>query len=145
MSGRSRKITGIFSRILRYCLPLSVIAEPLIPAPELPLVPIFPNPDFEAETRCRLEYLRSRIWREFHIRFSSQAVNTAPEILNLAAEQHIDLIRDGHTRPQGRIAPPRQYRGARCSRIAGTGLDDSSQGRRVTEAPDAVDYAGEPL
>jgi nucleotide-binding universal stress UspA family protein len=71
---------------------LSVIGEPLIPAPELPPVPIFPNPDFEAETRRRLETLAQQKLAGVPHEIFVASGNAAPEILNLAAERTIDLI-----------------------------------------------------
>jgi nucleotide-binding universal stress UspA family protein len=54
------------------CL-LTVIGIPPPAATALPPVPIFPNPEFEAETRRRLEAIAPENWPGFHMRCSSQA------------------------------------------------------------------------
>jgi len=71
---------------------LTVIGVPPAGATALPPVPIFPNPEFEAETRRRLETLaHDKLPGVPHEIFVASG-NAAPEILNLAAERHIDLI-----------------------------------------------------
>ena len=73
------------------CL-LSVIGEPLVPARELPPVPISPNPRFESRCRERLEAIaREKLAGVRHEVFIKSG-NAAPQILNLAAERKIDLI-----------------------------------------------------
>jgi len=73
------------------CL-LTVIGVPPAGATALPPVPIFPNPEFEAETRRRLEALaQERIAGVSHELFVASG-NAATEILNLAAKRGIDLI-----------------------------------------------------
>ena len=70
---------------------LSVIGEPLIPAPELPPVPVL-NVPLESECRDRLEAIaREKLAGVRHEVFVASG-NAAPEILNLAAERKIDLI-----------------------------------------------------
>jgi nucleotide-binding universal stress UspA family protein len=71
---------------------LSVIGEPLIPAPELPPVPVQLYAPFESECRQRLETIaREKLAGVPHEVFVVSG-NAAPEILNLAAERRIDLI-----------------------------------------------------
>jgi nucleotide-binding universal stress UspA family protein len=70
---------------------LSVIGEPLIPAPELPPVPVL-NVPLESECRDRLEAIaREKLAGVRHEVFIASG-NAAPEILSLAAERKIDLI-----------------------------------------------------
>jgi universal stress protein A len=71
---------------------LTVIGVPPAGATALPPVPIFPNAEFEAETRRRLEKLvQDRLGGVPCDTFVASG-NAAPEILNLAAKRHIDLI-----------------------------------------------------
>lgn len=73
------------------CL-LSVVAIPPPAATALPPVPIFPNPEFEEETRRRLEAIaEERLGGVSHEVFVASG-NAAHEILKLAAEHKIDLI-----------------------------------------------------
>ena len=70
---------------------LTVIGIPPA-ATALPPVPIFPNPEFEAESRRRLETLaQDKLAGVPHEVFVASG-NAALEILNLAAERRIDLI-----------------------------------------------------
>ena len=71
---------------------LTVIGEPIVPNPELPPVPILPNIEFEAETRRRLETLARDRLSEVPNEIFVASGNAAPEILNLAAKRHMDLI-----------------------------------------------------
>ncbi len=71
---------------------LTVIGIPPPAATALPPVPIFPNPEFEAETRRRLEAIAQEKLAEVSHEVFVASGNAAPEILNLAAEQKIDLI-----------------------------------------------------
>jgi nucleotide-binding universal stress UspA family protein len=73
------------------CL-LSVIGEPLIPAPELPPVPLLPNPRLESQCRERLEAIAREKLAGVRHEVLVASGNAAPEILNLAAERKIDLI-----------------------------------------------------
>jgi nucleotide-binding universal stress UspA family protein len=109
-------MTGIFSRILcpidferdsmdalelacqlakqnsaTVCL-LTVIGIPPAAATALPPVPIFPDADFEAETRRRLEAITREKLAGFSQEVFVASGNAAPEILNLVSEQKIDLI-----------------------------------------------------
>ena len=71
---------------------LSVIGEPLIPAPEIPPVPVQINAAFESRCRERLEAIaREKLAGVRHEVFVASG-NAAPEILNLASERKIDLI-----------------------------------------------------
>jgi universal stress protein A len=71
---------------------LTVIGIPPAAATALPPVPIFPNPEFEAESKRRLEALgEEKLPRVKHEVFVSSG-NAAPEILHFAKEQHVDLI-----------------------------------------------------
>jgi nucleotide-binding universal stress UspA family protein len=71
---------------------LTVIGVPPAGATALPPVPIFPNAEFEAETRRRLEkFAQGRLEGSLCETFVASG-NAAKEILNLAAERHIDLI-----------------------------------------------------
>ena len=73
------------------CL-LTVIAEPLAPAAELPPVTVDPIPTFQAKCRVRLEALaREKLAEVSHEIFLATG-NAAPQIVRLATEQHIDLI-----------------------------------------------------
>ena len=58
---------------------LTVIAVPLIPAPELPPVPMQVNASFEAECGGGWRQLRGKNWREFDTRFSSQVGTQRPK------------------------------------------------------------------
>ncbi len=73
------------------CL-LTVVGIPPAAATALPPVPIFPDAEFEAETRRRLEAIAQEKLAEVSHEVFVASGNAAPEILNLAAEQHIDLI-----------------------------------------------------
>ena len=73
------------------CL-LTVIGIPPPAATALPPVPIFPDPEFEAETRRRLEAIAQENLADVPHEVYVASGNAAPEILNLAAEQKIDLI-----------------------------------------------------
>ena len=57
---------------------LSVIGEPLIPAPELPPVPVL-NVPLESECRDRWRQLRGKNWREFDTKSLSQAGTRRPK------------------------------------------------------------------
>ena len=73
------------------CL-LTVISIPPAGATALPPVPIFPNPEFEAETRRRLEALaKERMAGVSHEEYVASG-SAASEILNLTAKRGIDLI-----------------------------------------------------
>jgi nucleotide-binding universal stress UspA family protein len=73
------------------CL-LTVIAIPPAGATALPPVPIFPNLEFEAETRRRLEALaKKKLAGVSHETFVASG-SAALEILNLSAKRGIDLI-----------------------------------------------------
>jgi len=73
------------------CL-LTVIGVPPVGATALPPVPIFPNPEFEAETRRRLEaFAQKKLKRVSHDVFVASG-NVATEIINLAANSGVDLI-----------------------------------------------------
>jgi nucleotide-binding universal stress UspA family protein len=71
---------------------LSVIAEPLIPAPQLPPIPIQLNARFESECRDRLKTIAREKLAGVRNEVFIASGNAAPEILRLAAEQKIDLI-----------------------------------------------------
>ena len=71
---------------------LTVIGVPPAGASALPPVPIFPNPEFEAETRRRLEQLAQDRLAAIPCETFVASGNAAPEILKLATERHIDLI-----------------------------------------------------
>lgn len=73
------------------CL-LTVIAVPAMAATALPPVPIFPDPEYEAETRRRLETLARNKLAGVPYEVFVASGHAAPEILNLAAERSIDLI-----------------------------------------------------
>ncbi len=82
------------------CL-LTVIGEPPAAAIELPPVAMTTNDEFEAECRGRLEALaRDRLAGISHETFVASG-NAAPEILNLAKRQKIDLIVMGTHGRQG--------------------------------------------
>ena len=71
---------------------LTVIGAPSAAATALPPVALNPNPEFEAECLRRLEAIaREKLAGVSHEIFVASG-NTAPEILNLTAEQDIDLI-----------------------------------------------------
>jgi nucleotide-binding universal stress UspA family protein len=71
---------------------LTVIAIPPAGATALPPVPIFPNLEFEAETRRRLEALaKKKLAGVSHETFVASG-SAALEILNLSAKRGIDLI-----------------------------------------------------
>ena len=71
---------------------LTVISIPPAGATALPPVPIFPNLEFEAETRRRLEALaKERMAGVSHEEYVASG-NAATEILNLTAKLGIDLI-----------------------------------------------------
>ena len=71
---------------------LTVIGIPPTAATALPPVPIFPDAEFEAETRRRLEaFAEEKLPGVAHQLFVASG-NAGSEILNLAAEQKIDLI-----------------------------------------------------
>lgn len=71
---------------------LTVIGIPPEAATALPPVPIFPDAEFEAETHRRLEAIAQEKLAGVSYEVFVASGNAAPEILNLAAEQHIDLI-----------------------------------------------------
>jgi nucleotide-binding universal stress UspA family protein len=73
------------------CL-LTVIGVPPPAATALPPVPIFPNAEFEEESRRRLEAVAQEKLAGISHEVFIASGNAAPEILNLAAEQKIDLI-----------------------------------------------------
>ncbi len=71
---------------------LTVIAIPPAGATALPPVPVFPNLEFEAETRRRLEELaKKKLAGVSHEVFVGSG-SAAREILNLTTERGIDLI-----------------------------------------------------
>ncbi len=71
---------------------LTVIAIPPAGATALPPVPVFPNLEFEAETRRRLEELaKKKLAGVSHEVFVASG-SAAREILNLTTERGIDLI-----------------------------------------------------
>jgi len=71
---------------------LTVISIPPAGATALPPVPIFPNLEFEAETRRRLEALaKERMAGVSHEEYVASG-SAASEILNLTAKLGIDLI-----------------------------------------------------
>jgi nucleotide-binding universal stress UspA family protein len=69
-----------------------VIGVPPPAATALPPVPIFPNAEFEEESRRRLEAVAQEKLAGISHEVFIASGNAAPEILNLAAEQKIDLI-----------------------------------------------------
>jgi len=71
---------------------LTVIGVPPAAAVELPPVPVFPNPEFEAESRRRLEAIAQDKLTGVPYETFVASGNAAPEILNLAAARKIDLI-----------------------------------------------------
>ncbi len=71
---------------------LTVIGIPPIGATALPPVPIFPNPEFEAETRRRLERLAQKKLTKVPHEIFVASGNAGPEILNFVAARQIDLI-----------------------------------------------------
>ena len=71
---------------------LTVIGIPPAAATELPPVPVFPNPEFEADSRRRLEAIAQEKLAGVSHKVFVASGNAAPEILNLAAERKIDLI-----------------------------------------------------
>ncbi len=71
---------------------VTVIAVPPVAATELPPVPIFPNPEFEAESRRRLEAIARQSLAGISHKVFVASGNAAPEILKLVSDQHIDLI-----------------------------------------------------
>ncbi len=73
------------------CL-LTVIGIPAIAATALPPVPMFPDPEYEAETRRRLETLAHNKLAGVSYEVFVVSGHPAAEILNLAAERSIDLI-----------------------------------------------------
>ncbi len=71
---------------------LTVIGIPPAGATALPPVPIFPDAEFEAESLRRLEAIaQEKLAGILHEVFVASG-NAAPEILNLAGEQKVDLI-----------------------------------------------------
>ncbi len=73
------------------CL-LTVIGVPAMAATELPPVPMFPDPEYEAETRRRLETLAQNKLAGVSYEVFVASGHPAAEILNLAALRSIDLI-----------------------------------------------------
>jgi nucleotide-binding universal stress UspA family protein len=71
---------------------LTVIGVPPAAATELPPVPIFPNPEFEAESRRRLEAIAQKNLARVPHKVFVASGNAAPEILKLVGDQNIDLI-----------------------------------------------------
>lgn len=93
---------------------LTVIAIPPAAATALPPVPIFPDPEFEAETRRRLEILaRDKLSSVPHDMFVASG-NAAAEILKLAAERAVDLIVMG---THGRTGVKRLLLGSVAERV----------------------------
>ena len=93
---------------------LTVIAIPPAGATALPPVPIFPNPEFEAETRRRLEALaKERMAGVSHEEYVASG-SAALEILKLTAEQGIDLIVMG---THGRSGAKRFFLGSVAERV----------------------------
>ena len=71
---------------------LTVIGVPPAAATALPPVPLVPDPGFEEQCSTRLAVLaREKLAGVSHEIFVASG-NAAAEILNLVAEQHIDLI-----------------------------------------------------
>ncbi len=93
---------------------LTVIAVPPAGASALPPVPIFPTAEFEEETRRRLEKLAQDRLAGFACETFVASGNAAPEILNLAAERHIDLIVMG---THGRTGAKRFFLGSVAERV----------------------------
>ncbi len=113
----------------KVCL-LTVIGIPPPAATALPPVPIFPNPEFEAETRRRLESIAQEKLAGFSHEVFVASGNAAHEILNLAAEKKIDLIVMGtHGRTGVKHFIPGECCRTRRSRSAGPGPHDPSQAR----------------
>jgi nucleotide-binding universal stress UspA family protein len=73
------------------CL-LTVIGMPSAAATAVPPVPIFPSPEFEAETRSRLETLAQNKLAGAPCEIFVASGDAAPEILSLSAKRKIDLI-----------------------------------------------------
>jgi nucleotide-binding universal stress UspA family protein len=93
---------------------LTVIGIPPAAATALPPVPIFPDAEFEAETRRRLEAIaQEKLAGVAHQLFVASG-NAAPEILNLAAEQKVDLIVMG---THGRTGVKRFFLGSVAERV----------------------------
>ncbi len=71
---------------------LTIIGIPSAAATALPPVPIFPDAEFETETRRRLEAIAEEKLAGVARQVFVASGNAGPEILKLAAEQKIDLI-----------------------------------------------------
>jgi nucleotide-binding universal stress UspA family protein len=71
---------------------LTVIGVPPVAATELPPVPVFPNPEFEAESRRRLEAIAQQNLAGLPHKVLVASGNAAPEILKLVRGLNIDLI-----------------------------------------------------
>jgi nucleotide-binding universal stress UspA family protein len=71
---------------------LTVIGIPPAAALEVPPIPLFPDAEFEAESRRRLEAVAQEKLAGVPYEVSVASGNAAPEILNLAAGRKIDLI-----------------------------------------------------
>lgn len=80
---------------------LTVIGEPLAAATELPPAAAVPNVQFEAECRSRLEAITQEKMAGISHAIFVASGNAAPEILNLAKRQKIDLIVMGTHGRQG--------------------------------------------
>jgi nucleotide-binding universal stress UspA family protein len=70
---------------------LTVVGVP-VAATELPPVALYPNPALETVSRERLETIAKEKLANVPHKVFVASGNAAPEILNLAAEQGIDLI-----------------------------------------------------
>ncbi len=93
---------------------LTVIAIPPAGATALPPVPIFPNAEFEAETRRRLEALAKERMAGISHQLSVASGSAALEILRLATERGIDLIVMG---THGRTGAKRFFLGSVAERV----------------------------
>ena len=71
---------------------LTVIGVPPAAATELPPVPVFPNPEFEAESRRRLEAIARQTLAGVPHKVFVVSGNAAPEILKLVNGENIDLV-----------------------------------------------------
>ncbi len=95
------------------CL-LTVIGIPPAAATALPPVPIFPNPEFEAETLRRLESIAQKKLAGVSHEVFVASGNAADEILNRAAKRKVDLIVMG---THGRIGVKHFLLGSVAERI----------------------------
>ena len=113
------------------CL-LTVIGIPAIAATALPPVPMFPDPEYEAETRRRLETLAHNKLAGVSYEVFVVSGHPAAEILKLAAERSIDLIVMG---THGRSGVKHLLLGSVAERVVRespyAGHDNPSESRRI--------------